>query len=99
MRASHEVRAAWRHRDPSWSRPAWALVVGLGRLPWPWGERIFAACYAVNTGISPTRRGRLLAWARRQRPEARWRLALAFAACHGRFIARAALVGMRDFEA
>jgi lauroyl/myristoyl acyltransferase len=94
-----DFAGTWHRRPPAWSRAAWALILLLGALPWPWGEEIFARCYAARTCVSVTRFRRLRAWASAQRDDRPWRLALSLGAYHGRFIARATLIGIRDPDA
>jgi len=80
---------------PRYSRPIWLLMLALDRLPWPWGEDILAGVFVAKAcvGVSQLRRAR--AWAAHH-PRGGWNLALSCCAYHGRFVARSALVGIRD---
>lgn len=75
-------------------------MLGLRALPWPCGEEILAGCFAARTLVRPTRLRQALAWASAQPgpQSSRWRLARRVAAYEGRFIARSALVGIREPE-
>ena len=98
MRSLTDLRRAWRARPGSYSPVVWALILALDALPWPWGEEILARCFVARTFVRRGRFRRALAWARAQ-PDSRRaprRLARALCAYHGRFVARSALVGMRD---
>lgn len=93
-----EARATWAARPDRYSRAVWALIIALRPLPWPWGEDILAAIFAARAAL-PTRRARqALAWAAGQPPGrlAPRDLARALCASHGRFVARSALLGIRD---
>jgi lauroyl/myristoyl acyltransferase len=69
-------------------------------LPWPWCEDVLAAVFVAKAFIRPSRLREALVWARAQpgagTARARWRLALACCAHHGRVLARSALLGMRS---
>ena len=85
--------------DPLYSRSLWALMIALDRLPWPWGEDILARLFGAVALVRGSRRRPALAWASRQ-PEGRGlRLALAVCAFRGRWVARAALLGVRSPDA
>lgn len=75
-------------------------MLALRRLPWPWGERILAGCFVAWTLARPRRLRQAIAWASAQPdgPGSRWRVAHGIAACEGRFMARSALLGMREPE-
>ena len=77
-------------------------MLGLGALPWPWGEEILAGCFVARTLVRPTRLRQALGWAAAQAPSdrrrIRWRLARRLCANHGRFVSRSGLVGIRDPE-
>jgi lauroyl/myristoyl acyltransferase len=98
--AIRDLRDAWAGRPPAYNRFVWALVLVLGRLPWPWGEEMFAAGFALRVFLKTARLRQALAWAATQTGPGRkrWRLARALCAYHGRFVARSALVGVRDVE-
>ena len=98
--ARQDLAARWAARPGSYSRSVWALMLALRRLPWPWGEEILAGCFMARTLARPLRLHQALAWASAQSDhrESRWRVARGIAACEGRFIARSALLGMRDPE-
>lgn len=100
MPALRDVRLAWKQRPASYSRPIWGLLLVLDRLPWPWGEEILARVFAARALVQTERLRRALTWAVSQPDAGRrpWSLALALCSCHGRFIARSALVGVRDAE-
>jgi len=96
-----DIRRAWRERPESYSRLVWALVLALDRLPWPWGEEILAHAFVARAFVRTERLRRALAWAAAHaRPgRGRWVLARCLCAFHGRFVARSALVGLRDADA
>ena len=98
MRSLTNLRRAWGARPGSYSPVVWALILALDALPWPWGEEILAGCFVARTFVRRGRFRQALAWARAQ-PDSSVpprRLARALCAYHGRFVARSALVGMRD---
>ena len=72
----------------------------LHRLPWPWGEEILAHSFVARTVVSTMRLRQALAWAEAQRSPtgSRWGLARRLCACRGRFVARSALLGIREPE-
>jgi lauroyl/myristoyl acyltransferase len=74
-------------------------MIALDRLPWPWGEDILAGLFGTVALVRGSRRRPALAWASQQ-PGARgsW-LALAVCAFRGRWVARAALLGVRSPDA
>jgi lauroyl/myristoyl acyltransferase len=101
MPSLRDLGAAWAARPPDYNRVVWALVLALDRLPWPWGEEILARCFVARAFVRVTRLRRALAWASSQpaaRGGGRWRLARSLCSYHGRFVARSALVGIRDPE-
>ena len=100
MRSLGDLAAAWRDRPASYSRPVWAVLLALDALPWPWGEEILGRAFVALATVRPARMRRARAWAAAHTEPGRGRAALARALCadHGRFVARSALVGMRDAE-
>ena len=88
----------WAARPREYSRLVWSLILCLCRLPWPWGEEILAVCFVARAPLRTTRLLQALAWASAQptRGTNRWRLARRLCACHGRFVARSALIGIRE---
>jgi len=98
--AIRDLSDAWAARPPTYGRLVWAPILTLDLLPWPWGEQIFAAGFVVRAFFKTARLRQALGWAReRTGPgRGRWRLARALCANHGRFVARSALVGIRDVE-
>ncbi len=100
MRSLEDLRTAWRHRPQSYSRSIWALTLGLDALPWPLGEELLASGFVARAFVRPARFREALAFASSwSRPgRSRRRLARSLCAYHGRFVARSALVGMRDPE-
>ena len=98
MRSLTDLRRAWGARPGSYSPVVWALILALDGLPWPWGEEILARCFVARAFVRRSRFRQALAWARAQPDSSRAprRLARALCAYHGRFVARSALVGMRD---
>src|SRR5262245_43144101 len=101
MRSLTELRAAWRNRPGSYSRSVWALALALDVLPWPLGEEGMAGGFVARALVRPARRRQALAFAEAWSGPGgpRRRLARSLCAYHGRFVARSALVGMRDPEA
>ena len=95
-----DLRAAWA-RPPNFSRWVWPLILVLDRLPFPWGEEILTGAFVAREFLRTRRLRQALAWAAAQPStgRGRWRLARALCAYHGRFVARSALVGIRDPEA
>ncbi len=93
-----KLGSLWAGRPPEYTRLVWALILCLHRLPWPWGEEILAGCFVAKAPLRTTRLLQALAWAsaRSGRGASRWRLARRLCACHGRFVARSALVGIRE---
>jgi lauroyl/myristoyl acyltransferase len=91
-------RAVWGARPSRCSRPLWALVIVLNRLPWPWGEEILARLYVSKALVSRVRLRRALRWssAHSDGATARWRLAARVCSYYGRFVSRLMLVGFRD---
>lgn len=100
MRSLGDLAAAWEARPRTYSRVVWALALALDALPWPWGEEILARCFVARAFVRTARLRRALAWAGAQPGAGRRRWSLARSLCfhHGRFVARSALVGMRDPE-
>jgi lauroyl/myristoyl acyltransferase len=98
MRSLSDLRLAWGARPGSYTRVVWALILALDALPWPWGEEIMARCFVARALVRRVRFREALAWARAQPDSGRTagRLARSICANHGRFVARSALVGMRD---
>jgi lauroyl/myristoyl acyltransferase len=98
MRSLTDLRRAWGARPGSYSPVVWALILALDALPWPWGEEILARCFVARAFVRRDRFRQALAWARAQPDSSRAprRLARSLCAFHGRFVARSALVGMRD---
>jgi lauroyl/myristoyl acyltransferase len=94
------LRARWDARPAAYSRRVWALLLALDRLPRQWGEEIVARCYVAREFLRPWRLRRALAWASAQPSHERapWRLARSLSAHYGRFVARSALLGIRDPE-
>ena len=101
VRSSTELgfRDVWRRRPALYSRPLWALMIALDRLPWPWGEDILARLFAAVALVRGSRRRPALAWASQQPGGRGLRLALAVCAFRGRWVARAALLGVRSPDA
>jgi lauroyl/myristoyl acyltransferase len=101
MLTPREMAQAWRERPPSYSPAVWALILALDRPPWPWGEELLAHAFVARAFVRFKRLRQALAWAHAQsaRGGARWSLARSLCAFHGRFVARSALVGIRDAEA
>ena len=98
MRSLTELRLAWGARPRTYDPVVWALILALDALPWPWGEEVLARCFVVRAFVRRNRFRQALAWARAQLEpsQAPRRLARSLCAYHGRFVARSALVGMRD---
>jgi hypothetical protein len=98
MRSLTALRLAWGARPGSYTPVVWALVLALDALPWPWGEEILARSFVARAFVRRDRFRQALAWARDQPDSGRVprRLARSLCACHGRFVARSAFVGMRD---
>jgi lauroyl/myristoyl acyltransferase len=92
-------RDVWRRRPALYSRPLWALMIALDRLPWPWGEDILASLFAAVALVRRSRRRPAVAWASQQPGGRGLRLALAVCAFRGRWVARATLLGVRSPEA
>ena len=85
-----------RSRRPRlYSRPLWAVMIGLDLLPWPWGEDILAHLFAAVALVRGSRRRAAIAWASQQPGRRAWRLALAVSAFRGRWVARSSLLGIR----
>jgi lauroyl/myristoyl acyltransferase len=101
MHPFHHLATAWTLRPASYSRVVWALILTLDRLPWPWGEESMSASFVARAFLRVRRLRQALAWAAAQSGanSRRWRLALAVCAHHGRFVARSALVGVRNTDA
>src|SRR6266545_19324 len=89
-------RHIWRRRPALYSRPLWAVMIALDRLPWPWGEDILAHLFAAVALLRGSRRRPALAWAAQQPGGRGVRLALAVSAFRGRWVARATLLGVRS---
>jgi lauroyl/myristoyl acyltransferase len=98
MRSLTDLRLAWGARPGTYAPVVWALILALDALPWPWGEEILARCFVARAFVRRERFRQALAWARAQPVSSRppRRLARSLCAYHGRFVARSALVGMRD---
>src|SRR5258705_11432343 len=96
MPSLRDVGAAWNLRPVTYSRPVWALMLALDRLPWPWGEEILTASFVARTFVRIGRLRQALTWAASQESSSRWRLAMALCSRHGRFVARSGPVGLRD---
>ena len=98
MRSLTDLRLAWAARPGSYTPVVWALILALDALPWPWGEEILARSFVARAFVRRDRFRQALAWARAQPDSGRAprRLARSLCAYHGRFVARSALVGMRD---
>jgi lauroyl/myristoyl acyltransferase len=73
-------------------------MIALDRLPWPWGEDALARLFAMTALVRGSRRRPALAWASQQ-PGGGLRLALRVCAFRGRWVARAALLGLRSPDA
>ena len=88
-------------RPLQYGAATWTLIFGLDVLPWPWGERLLARVFVVKAFVQVSHLRQALRWAAAQpvRGAARWRLALALFAHHGRAVARSAIVGLRTPEA
>lgn len=88
-------------RPSQYGAATWALILSLDVLPWPWGEHLLAWVFVVKAFVQVGHLRRALRWASAQpvRGAARWRLALALLAHHGRVVARSAIVGLRAPEA
>ena len=100
MPGLRDLGHAWRRRPPHHSRRLWALILALDRLRWPLGEKLLACCFTISALVGRRGRRQALAWAAAQpdigtRTE---RMARALCANQGRFLARGALVGIRDPE-
>lgn len=100
MPSLRDLGAAWSARPSVCSRLVWAFILALDRLPWPWGEEILARCFVARAFVRTARLRQALAWASSQpgTEPARRRLARSLCSHHGRFVARWALVGMREPE-
>ena len=96
-----DLRAAWAARPVVYSRRAWAFLLALDRLPWPWGEAIMARCFVARALVTIGQLRRALRWASAHRStlSSRWALALASYSHRGRFVARSAFTGIRDVTA
>ena len=103
MTSSDETRASgtiglrdlWSRRPWLYSRPLWALTLGLDLLPWPWGEDLLAHLFAAVALVRGSRRRAAIAWSSQQPGRRAWRLALAVSAFRGRWVARSSLLGIR----
>jgi lauroyl/myristoyl acyltransferase len=95
---SRGLDASRRARPPQYSPLVWALMLALDVLPWPWGERFLAGVFVAKSFVQVSQLRGALRWAsaRSAGHRARWRLALATSAHHGRAVARSAIVGLRD---
>lgn len=71
-------------------------MIGLDLLPWPWGEDMLARLFAVVALVRGSRRRPALAWASQQPGGRGFRLASEVCAFRGRWVARAALLGVRS---
>jgi hypothetical protein len=100
MRWLRDVGEAWRRRPPHHSRRLWALILALNTLRWPLGEELLARCFVISGFVGRRGRRQALAWAAAQpSPGIRTgRLARSLCANQGRFLARGALVGIREPE-
>ena len=74
-------------------------MIALDRLPWPLGEDILASLFAAAELVRGSHRRLALAWASQQPGGGGVRLARAICAFRGRWVARAALLGVRSPEA
>jgi hypothetical protein len=74
----------------------WALLLALDALPWPAGEDLLARLFALAAIAKPARLARAHRWGRAHAPAGAVRLALATCAFRGRWVARAALLGVRE---
>src|SRR5207247_9333345 len=92
--------AARAARARTYARVVWALVLAREALRGAWGEEVLARCVVARAVVRTARLRRALAWAGAQPGAGRRRWSLARSLCfhHGRFVARSALVGMRDPE-
>jgi len=76
-----------------------SLLSLLDVLPWPWGEELLAGLFVARAFVGVRRLRAALEWASRQPgSRGRWRLAVALCWHHGRFVGRAALLGLRHPE-
>ena len=100
MSALRGLRVLWNARSRDCSRVTWVALIALRPLPWPWSERILAACFRVK-GFVKLRGLRIALASAAAQPgiRNRWRLALALFAYQGRFLARNSLLGIRAPEA
>lgn len=94
-RARGGLAARWRARSAIYSRGAWALMIALDVLPWPWGEDVVAQVLGMAGFLKGDRRRRALAWARQQPGRSPWRLAHALCVFLGRWAARSKLLGLQ----
>lgn len=92
--------AFWRARPEQYPRVTWLLMLGLDLLPWPWGEEILRGLFVAKALVEPSRLRQALRWAGAHSSGGRARFELALATCahHGRVVARSALIGLRDPE-
>jgi lauroyl/myristoyl acyltransferase len=89
----------WNARPLDCPRFAWAILIALRPLPWPWAERLLEASFRVRALVEIRDLRRALAWAGAQPGVTnRWRLAVALSAYEGRFVARNSLLGIRTPE-
>jgi hypothetical protein len=96
-----DLGEAWQLRPPHHSRRVWALILALDRLRWPLGEELLARSFVISAFVGRRGRRQALAWAATQ-PSAgtrTGRMAWSLCANQGRFLARGALVGIRQPEA
>jgi lauroyl/myristoyl acyltransferase len=100
MPGLRDLGNAWRRRPPHHSRHLWALILALDRLRWPLGENLLACCFVISAFVGRRGRRQALAWATAQ-PDTEGRaerMARGLCANQGRFLARGALVGIREPE-
>jgi lauroyl/myristoyl acyltransferase len=84
---------------PGYPPPLWMLLRALHRLPWPLGEDVLSAVFVAKAFVRLDHLRRDLAWASGfASGRRRWQLALTALASRGRFVARAALIGMRSAD-
>jgi len=96
--AGEDLEALWGE-PPGYPPALWMLLRALHRLPWPFGEEVLSAVFVAKALGSRGDLRRALTWASGFASGGRrWRLALSVLASRGRFVARAALIGMRSAD-